>query len=978
MTTSAYPRFPLKPVVAALALAAAAGAPHAAPTPNQMPGAGTVTALSIAGAVQVNGGGAIPVGTTITGLTNGARIDVADKVVLNWGVSGVVDAANPHGFNLGSNAVLIFGGQASTVAPSVLNIDVSGNPSQVYGSLVSTAAPWMGCPACTTAPSIWVANANGIVVGAGGRIVAPAGVGLVGANLNNATSLHEFTGSNGWVIPAAPSYGTSYVGYGTIPASGNVTIAGAINGDLVNNVPAKYIFIAGNSLVVMNTGNLFGDGVSLNAGLVAAPQSADVGGLSNQSVNRMFDVDARYVAACCTVGPNLGNINVVTGISGNVVNEGSISTTGSLEVMLIQASGNIRSGVAGGGSTQIGLFSDKGISIDSYSNSGRVELYNVVSGYTANKTLPFLYVNVNAYFSDLHPDVTIDALTPGAQPSSIATTGGVSIFGGNVSILSTINHRSMAAGGTQQDWSTSIVGTAAVIVAADVGGGREAAVDTRGGPLTISGNVMSDTDGNGNGGIWVFNEGAGTQTTISGNLTVPANSTGYIDIGANGPLSISGNLANVDNTIRVINGDVGTGVGNITMISGNLTAGDRIEIANRFAPAGSPLTISGSVTADGNVVIETFGASARNETTISGNVTSNFGDVAINPYHPYLPSIDNLTVTGKLSAFNDVAIFTGGVAQIGRVDAGNGIRAEVTGTTFGINDAWTAGNWIDINSPIAMTKLKPAGVLTAPSIDLTGLNFTGVNATGAGYANLDEKPVAQIVTNDLEVTLTGSINGPVAGTTNWLVNSMDIAPLNTLGAVGLSISANGGGFQAVNLRVLGDAWVDSGATTTPFIGVPLTSGGLPAGGLQGNLGSQLIVQADGYLEVYGTPTGTLFGPPQAFQWPGGAVFKAGTTLQTFTPIYNAWSVASPPFGGVFFEAPYIALGGIIATSGTAWANFSTQPVTGDPVVYQIRQLTPTTFGFEATTEFVHNTYSHTVTGGAPCIVTGPTTWTACP
>jgi hypothetical protein len=290
---------------------------------------------------------------------------------------------------------------------------------------------------------------------------------------------------------------------------------------------------------------------------------------------------------------------------------------------------------------------------------------------------------------------------------------------------------------------------------------------------------------------------------------------------------------------------------------------------------------------------------------------------------------------------------------------------------------WAAG-FSPAFAYVAPDALTPAAVLTAPEVYLTDLSFKGVNASGNTYTALSEKPAAQIVTNYLEVDLTGSINGPIAGTTNWLVNSMDVAPLNTLGAVGLSISAHGGGFQAVNLRVLGDAWVDSGRTTTPFIGVPLTTGGLPAGGLQGNLGSQLIVQADGYLEVYGTPTFSLFGPPQAFQWPGGAVFKAGTTLQTFTPIYNAWSVASPPFGGVFFEAPYIALGGIIATSGTAWANFSTQPVTGDPVVYQIRQLTPTAFGFEATTEFVHNAYSHTVTGGAPCIVTGPTTWTACP
>ena len=128
----------------------------------------------------------------------------------------------------------------------------------------------------------------------------------------------------------------------------------------------------------------------------------------------------------------------------------------------------------------------------------------------------------------------------------------------------------------------------------------------------------------------------------------------------------------------------------------------------------------------------------------------------------------------------------------------------------------------------------------------------------------------------------------------------------------------------------------------------------------------------------GAPTGSLFGPPQAFQWPGGAVFKAGTTLQTFTPVYNAWSTASPPFGGLFFEAPYIALGGYLAVSGTAWANFSTPPVTGDPTVYQIRQTAPNAFGFAATTAFVHNAYSNTVTGGAICTTTGPTTWTACP
>ena len=277
-----------------------------------------------------------------------------------------------------------------------------------------------------------------------------------------------------------------------------------------------------------------------------------------------------------------------------------------------------------------------------------------------------------------------------------------------------------------------------------------------------------------------------------------------------------------------------------------------------------------------------------------------------------------------------------------------------------------------------MTKMTPAGQLAAPTIAFAGLSFTGVNSSWANYADQSEKPAWQLMTNNFNVALLGSINGPIAGNTNWPLNSMDIAPLFTLGPVNVSVTATGGGFQAVNLRVLGDAIVNSGATTTPFIGVPLTTGGLPAGGIQGNLGSQLILAADGYMQVMGMPTLSLFGPLLAFQWPGGASFIAGTTLQTFTPIYNAWSVASPPFGGVFFDAPYIAMGSFIATSGTAWANFSSQPVTGDPTVYQIRQTSPSSFGFEATTAFVKNSYLNTVTGGTVCTTTGPTTWTTCP
>src|SRR5207249_317678 len=112
----------------------------------------------------------------------------------------------------------------------------------------------------------------------------------------------------------------------------------------------------------------------------------------------------------------------------------------------------------------------------------------------------------------------------------------------------------------------------------------------------------------------------------------------------------------------------------------------------------------------------------------------------------------------------------------------------------------------------------------------------------------------------------------------------------------------------------GDAQVDSGRTTTPFSNIPLSTGAQGGGGLQANGGSQLILQAAGNLdvvapnreEVVGLNEGPPPPPPQPFfQFPGGAVFKAGGTLTFFVPVYNAWTTVAVPFQGIFAEAPVI-------------------------------------------------------------------------
>ena len=118
-------------------------------------------------------------------------------------------------------------------------------------------------------------------------------------------------------------------------------------------------------------------------------------------------------------------------------------------------------------------------------------------------------------------------------------------------------------------------------IAADIGAGDDVSI-TSGGPLTISGNVLSDTDGVGGiGGIYINNTGAGAPTTITGNLLVPSvGGTRLPDIRVTtlGPMTISGNLTNVDGDVYVYNN--GTGAGNFTTISGNVTGGDCVDIYN--------------------------------------------------------------------------------------------------------------------------------------------------------------------------------------------------------------------------------------------------------------------------------------------------------------------------------------------------------------------------------------------------------------
>ena len=366
------------------------------------------TPLLAATASQLPGQGRIVTGQVSVGnLTAGSMsLNINGPTVINWGKGGDINAAGPAGFNIGSGAHVNFNG--STAGAAVLNIDSSGQPSQIFGALTAHGA------------DVFVANGNGIIVGAKARISSDRMVGLIANRLlpgtaagfdgSSASIAYDGTGGDVTVLKGAAFGGGGKV---LIAGGGNVNVdLGAFTGAL-----ALHAGMASNGAS--------GASSNPNATLtVSGQQRGSVTGFS--SAGAATNLGTLSLARATVAGKftNTGTLNLADGfaMTGKLANKNTLNVNGDVTLGSLSNKGNLTTrGVLSvrGPMTNAGM-------ISSPTDAGEVQ----VSGGTLTNTGKIKGVNAVAV---THGNLVNDGVIRLVDRNDVfGTVGTVSVRGGNL------------------------------------------------------------------------------------------------------------------------------------------------------------------------------------------------------------------------------------------------------------------------------------------------------------------------------------------------------------------------------------------------------------------------------------------------------------------------------------------------------------------------------------------------------------------
>lgn len=336
-----------------------------------------------------------------TGSTNAATIAVSTggtPTALSWGgTAGIPVTMSPStgatqnaGFSVGSGATLTVQG-VGTAAPLLLN-DATGSPSEIFGSVNFTntlgTLPY-GAP-------VYVANANGVVVGATGTISTGAGLGLIGYAQDPTT----FTGTGGGKISVTSTtagtgdvsvvQGASFsVGSGRqllVAGNGAVNIGAAPVGGVM--AVAGYAFTSAGTTGVLPVVSLATPlpastaSVALSDGSTASPLLVNVldvaGNVTNAGVTTFTPAGAGVIGGTFTNGGVANTSNI---LAGSIVNTGTINDnagSGSTSPGTLTASGDItNSGTINEGAYGLTVQAGWSTGTGNFNNTGTIDFTSV-------------------------------------------------------------------------------------------------------------------------------------------------------------------------------------------------------------------------------------------------------------------------------------------------------------------------------------------------------------------------------------------------------------------------------------------------------------------------------------------------------------------------------------------------------------------------------------------------------------------------
>ena len=481
----------------------------------------------------------------------------------------------------------------------------------------------------------------------------------------------------------------------------------------------------------------------------------------------------------------------------------------------------------------------------------------------------------------------------------------MAIFGDNVTINSTINHKLNSAGGVQGDVDFTIGATKNVTINKSIGAGQDVLITGNGNIVTAKGaNILSDTDKNGVGGIFIVNNSntGGSTTQIDGNLDTSTASPDDIQVIHNGvstaKVVVAGNVTTHQGGDILVWSDGGID------LSGVFMGSDDVSIT----ALGQSAVIRGPITADvdgpGNGFIAYAAPFAQTKlyptaVLTAPNVLLGFAD---NPTPLIQSLLGGWIGTNSISGVNATG---GAYAKAADKPAVQILTNNLTAVLFGSLNAPIAGNSDWLQNQLQINPLDPT-IPVAMSLSAMGAGPQFINLGSTGDVWVDS---GLTVTPFFAVGLTSGTAFPVG-------------PLVGNGGSSLIINAAGA------LNVVSNSGAQG---STGWIGGP----GFHTGAV-----------------------GNAF-----FEYPGGVAMKSGDLLTQFVPMYNAWTETAQPYQGFWFEAPKIDLLAYFATQGNARVNVSSAPLGGMPNIYVINRVSPDSFGFDIKFDRgFFNTYSKAITG----------------